>query len=181
LEWNQYEYCLESALAPTGAYTLANFQTTTGWRGSTLTTAGVYQGPGAKMKATDVAPPPGLNYYLIVIAKTDSCIASSVVKDQTETYNTSVSNMEEYSIIGVAENQNNLNGLEIYPNPANDKLTIETTQKSEIEILNIQGQLIKSITSNGKTTIDISELAPGMYFVKVKTENGIAVKKFVKE
>ena len=45
-----------------------------------------------------------------------------------------------------------------------------------------------SLYINGKqhngfktTTIDISALASGMYFVKVKTENGIAVKKFIKE
>jgi uncharacterized protein (TIGR02145 family) len=48
LEWSRYEYCIENNIAPAGSTTLATFQTTTGWRGSS--TAGV--GPGAKMKVT---------------------------------------------------------------------------------------------------------------------------------
>ena len=56
LEWSRYEYCIESTIVPTGATTLATFQTTKWGRGSMLATAGVYQGPGAKMKATAGAP-----------------------------------------------------------------------------------------------------------------------------
>jgi len=69
-----------------------------------------------------------------------------------------------------------------FPNPATNKITIETNGKSEIEISNIAGQILKSIAaSDNTTTIDISTFAKGMYFVKVKTENGIAVKKFIKQ
>jgi len=72
--------------------------------------------------------------------------------------------------------------ISIYPNPASDNLTIESPQKSEIEIVNLQGQLTKSFTAiSNKTTIDVSGFAKGIYFVKVKTKNGVAVKKFVKE
>jgi hypothetical protein len=72
--------------------------------------------------------------------------------------------------------------IEIYPNPANNNLNIKISEKSNIEILNIEGQIIKSICAIDKaTTIDLSDLASGMYFVKAKMENGIEVKKFVKE
>jgi uncharacterized repeat protein (TIGR01451 family) len=72
--------------------------------------------------------------------------------------------------------------ITIFPNPATDKLTIVTLRKSEIEILNIECQLITSLSANeGNTTIDISAFAKGMYFVKVKTNKEITVKKFVKE
>ena len=53
LEWSRYEFCLESTITPTGATSLATFQTTTGWRGSAV--AGV--GPGDKMKATSSNSP----------------------------------------------------------------------------------------------------------------------------
>ena len=54
--------------------------------------------------------------------------------------------------------------------------------RSDIEILNMEGQLMNSTTAiDEQTTIDISGFAPGMYFIKVKTEDGIAVKKFIKE
>jgi len=36
-------------------------------------------------------------------------------------------------------------------------------------------------TEEVHATLDISGFARGMYFIKVKTEKGVAVKKFVKE
>jgi len=84
-------------------------------------------------------------------------------------------------ITGINEYYNEFDVF-IFPNPANDNLTIETPQKSSIEIINIQGQLIKTLTSSGnKTNIDVSALPCGVYIVEVKTEKGMAVKKFVKE
>jgi lysozyme len=79
--------------------------------------------------------------------------------------------------------QNNFNDvLLIYPNPAQDELTIVTPQKSTLEILNIEGQIIKTINSTEKQTIiDLSDLSRGVYIIKAKTEKGIAVKKFIKE
>jgi hypothetical protein len=74
------------------------------------------------------------------------------------------------------------NKFRIYPNPVIDNLTIESQQKSTIEISNIQGQLVKTITaSEGKTNIDVSSFPCGVYVVQVKNENGVAVKKFIKE
>ena len=75
----------------------------------------------------------------------------------------------------------------IYPNPANDNITIENTPLSIIKdeiisVFNIQGQLLlQQPMLQTKTIIDISGFAGGMYYVKVKTEKGVVVKKFVKE
>ncbi|OFY82309.1 MAG: hypothetical protein A3F72_21795 [Bacteroidetes bacterium RIFCSPLOWO2_12_FULL_35_15] len=52
LEWSRYEYCIENTVAPTGATSLATFQTTVGWRGTNSTA-----GPGDKMKATSSNTP----------------------------------------------------------------------------------------------------------------------------
>jgi len=72
--------------------------------------------------------------------------------------------------------------LTIFPNPATDILTIKTLQNPTIEILNVEGQLIKTITIKGnKTSIDVSAFSNGMYFLKAKTENGMTMRKFVKE
>jgi len=82
---------------------------------------------------------------------------------------------------GINELSNSLNIL-VFPNPASDNLTIETLQKSEIEISNIQRQLIKTLATNaGKTNIDVSAFPSGMYFLEVKTGKGIEVRKFIKE
>ena len=70
----------------------------------------------------------------------------------------------------------------VYPNPVKNNITIETPPHSIIEISNIQGQLIKTIATSGtKTNVDVSALPCGVYVVQVKTERGIAVKKFIKE
>ncbi|MGD0709969.1 MAG: GH25 family lysozyme [Bacteroidales bacterium] len=74
------------------------------------------------------------------------------------------------------------NNLIIYPNPANDNITIDFSQKATIEILDIQARLIKTITaSEGKTNVDISAFSSGVYIVEVKTEKCVAVRKFVKK
>ena len=76
----------------------------------------------------------------------------------------------------------NSGDITVYPTPATDILIIETLQKATIEITNIQGQLIKTIATTGnKTNIDVSAFPSGLYLIKVKTENNISVKKFIKE
>ena len=76
------------------------------------------------------------------------------------------------------------NRFEIYPNPVNDKLYIETqtlTQIVTIEIYDIYGRRQKSIVNSQRSTvIDLSDLKSGIYFVKVRTEEGDIVKRFIK-
>ena len=79
--------------------------------------------------------------------------------------------------------QNNFpdNSLNLYPNPANDIIEIESLENADIEILNLNGQLIKRIMALGsKTNVDISMLPKGVYFVKTRSDNKINVMKFIK-
>jgi len=93
----------------------------------------------------------------------------------------SVSSPYNYSWVGLDENIT-INLFEIYPNPATDKLFIDVSMNSEIEILNAEGQILKSmLVNNSHAIIDISGFAEGLYFVKVKNEAGILLKKVVKE
>jgi hypothetical protein len=53
---------------------------------------------------------------------------------------------------------------------------------SDLRIYDVVGNLvIEKNTYINKTNIDVSALPSGVYFVKVKTEKGTAVEKFVKE
>lgn len=68
----------------------------------------------------------------------------------------------------------------IYPNPAQNQLTIECRDqllKSEIVDLNGKSLLI----SGPNLTIDISALNPGMYILKTYTSKGAAGKTFIKQ
>ncbi|HWY38110.1 MAG TPA: GH25 family lysozyme [Bacteroidia bacterium] len=94
------------------------------------------------------------------------------------------------SLIGCTttiQEQASINNFILYPNPAGSKITIEnntlsSTQAEMISIYNMQGQLVlQQQLQNQKAEIDISGLTTGMYFVNIKTEKGMEVKKFVKE
>ncbi len=72
------------------------------------------------------------------------------------------------------------NGINIYPNPVTNLITIElkTKQNSMIEIKDVLGRVVYSSKINTtKTVIDIGGFAKGVYFVEVGNER----KKIVKE
>ncbi|MCX6234230.1 MAG: T9SS type A sorting domain-containing protein [Bacteroidetes bacterium] len=93
-----------------------------------------------------------------------------------------ISKCEFQGTVNITYNNNNESNIAVYPNPATNNITIESLQQAVIEILNIQGQLIKTIAAiSNITTIDISGFARGMYFMKVKTEKEVAVNKFIKQ
>ena len=75
-------------------------------------------------------------------------------------------------------------GINIFPNPANDILNIdfEDDFNDSIDILDLSGKIIISNNQRAKNTIqfDISSLAQGIYFVKLKTDKGGHVSKFIK-
>ena len=73
------------------------------------------------------------------------------------------------------------NSLAIYPNPVKDELTIESGDLTinSVEICDITGKTIQQF--NGGTTINVSQLSSGIYFVKIKTDKGDLTKKVIKE
>ena len=86
--------------------------------------------------------------------------------------------------MGVDEEYISLINTKVYPNPAKDKLTIESNINKLInyDIINIMGQTVySSYLNSGKTNINISEFAKGIYTIKLYSEKGNVVKKFVKE
>jgi hypothetical protein len=71
------------------------------------------------------------------------------------------------------------NELNFYPNPAVDKLVIENrSTNNKYFILNLHGQLIKVVRTGRSNTIQVGDLAPGIYLLK-DSNAGIALK-FVK-
>ena len=121
-----------------------------------------------------------------VMMSSDSLLAeskASVVVPHPVITNTSCYENYECDLPGdIKKNTTDENTIQVYPNPTESTLTIEVRQCAAIEILNIQGRLLKTfITTSNKTNIDVSAFTSGMYFVEVKTEKGIVAKKFIKE
>ena len=72
----------------------------------------------------------------------------------------------------------------IYPNPVIDKLYIETltqTQTLTVEIYDVYGRRQSMVNGQQSTVIDVTDLNSGVYFVKVVTSEGEAVKRFIKK
>ena len=73
----------------------------------------------------------------------------------------------------------------VYPNPANEKIVIETngiSAKNTLYIINIHGQEILTQQTEGfKTEVKIRNLLCGVYFIKIYSDKGSFIAKFVKE
>jgi hypothetical protein len=78
-----------------------------------------------------------------------------------------------------------LTELVAYPNPTKEwvaiKWTSNKTYKAEIQILSMNGSLVKAIKDYSKgSKINISELRPGTYLVRIKIEDNYQIKKIIK-
>lgn len=75
-----------------------------------------------------------------------------------------------------------LNQTVIYPNPVASKVFVQSQNNTldKIEIFNSLGQAIKSVDT-GFNVIDVSDLAAGIYFIKLHAQQKTVCKKFIKE
>jgi len=82
----------------------------------------------------------------------------------------------------VVKEINKSNTFSIYPNPTSTTITMGSTTKGQCTILSINGkQLLQQKIAEPITTVDISNLPCGVYFVKVVEEKGVQLGKFVKQ
>ena len=71
----------------------------------------------------------------------------------------------------------------IYPNPANDRLTIATEANvEEIAIYDIYGRTVsqQDNKSTSQQVVDVANLETGIYFINIKTDKGNVVRRFIK-
>ena len=77
------------------------------------------------------------------------------------------------------------NYLTVYPNPTNDVLNLTAKQAIELQsmaVYNVVGQLVLSVpNAKGVSTVDVSNLTAGTYFLKVVSDKGTSYVKFIKE
>jgi hypothetical protein len=87
-----------------------------------------------------------------------------------------------------AEKVTGLEGLNLFPNPANTTLTINyftpSMENTSIEIYDMMGQLVNTINVNANQgfnsrELDLTSMSNGVYFLKVTQNNNTLTKKFV--
>ena len=106
--------------------------------------------------------------------------------DEVRFYNRALSSVEVTQLYNfdpsTADIENNILSADVsvYPNPAQDFLTISSESKvKEVQILSADGNLV--LSGSNSNAIDVSMLNTGMYFVQCTLENGQKLmKKFIK-
>ena len=89
--------------------------------------------------------------------------AVGVIHDQAHTPGFGV---EEHEDVMVA----------VYPNPAHDKLFVNAENVQHIDIYGVTGQMVMSST---ETEINVSDLEPGMYFVRIICGENIYIERVI--
>lgn len=87
------------------------------------------------------------------------------------------------STVGISE-QNAIENLKVYPNPASTEITVSYASETNIEkvsVYNIGGQEVSSIavesSGENKVSFNVESYSPGIYFVRI----GTATYKFIKQ
>ena len=88
---------------------------------------------------------------------------------------------DPYTIVKTSESEQDISSLNIYPNPVRDIMHIASSESIiEIQIHDQFGRLAIASATN-ISTVDISSLDRGVYFLTVITKEGKSCEKFVKQ
>jgi hypothetical protein len=118
-----------------------------------------------------------LNQNLVFKTENQIAINTNAQEVPTQTQTTNASVTTNISDTFLAQN------VQIYPNPASDILSIEVQnmQLKEVEILDLMGRIIQSYkTENMRFDMPLAQQKAGSYFVKIVSDKGAVVKRFVK-
>jgi PKD repeat protein len=113
-------------------------------------------------------------------APIDPCAVAAF--GETEDYTINI--IDGGSGSGIEENV--LNAVSIYPNPAADLLNVDLSKVSEevetVSILDVTGKVLQTTLVNASKLInfDLSAVANGLYYVRISSANNSVVKQIVK-
>lgn len=107
----------------------------------------------------------GAGTYCVTVTDARDC---SIEKCDTIGFGVGINNPKTYS-------------LNIFPNPASDKISIETAIQQPLYFLlwNNTGKLVSKILLEGNTSFDVNELAAGIYIAEIKSETYSERKKLI--
>lgn len=120
-----------------------------------------------------------INYTLPVsVNENKTSLVAFVYRYSTSAANYEVLNSEEAKLVTQPSGINQLKGsnsvLDVFPNPANEIITVAFGKAEKIRVINMLGETVfeKNVSSNntGVETLNIPEFPPGIYFVNAGNE-----------
>jgi hypothetical protein len=176
LNWDAYE-----------GFPFADYEIYRGTSPSTL--ALLTTVPSNVLSYNDATPPSGNIYYMIEINGNGGCNPSA--RTSSINYNVSMSNYASTFTIGIPAIIDE-NTISIFPNPANEKITVSfnihnktdfSVSLNDVTGRNIFTDNVLQFMGEYKAAKNISSigLCKGVYFLQIKTEQGIYYRKVVVE
>lgn len=162
LIWNSYEG------APVSTYNI--------YRGTNPTNLSLYASvSGSNTSYTDPNPMGTANIYQIELVLPYACTPSKTGQATTR------SNIANDGTTSIDDNEL-LDNLTIAPNPAKGLVTItaENMDIATVKMFSLDGKQVLNMSNfglNAASTIDVSNILPGLYVVSVELENGSVLNK----
>jgi hypothetical protein len=72
---------------------------------------------------------------------------------------------------GLLSSSNDYNAKLIYPNPATSVVTVDNSNLQSLQFCDNAGAIVKSFNGSVPSSIDVSDLKPGMYVVRAQQNN----------
>jgi len=163
-------------------YTGFSYSTFNVYRGNSLNNLHlIAELPTNLFTYTDLAPPLGKVYYLIEVVKPGGCNVGNL-KSTAEYYSSACSNFIYLETANLKDNFTD-EFISIFPDAANNVLNVILKDRSgayNISIFSSEGKEKLTVKIFDDTQIDISNLQPGIYFIKINSDKTQTVQKFIK-
>lgn len=187
----------DSTYTMVGTYTvydtISNIQGCDSLLAITITVNGAIDNSTSTTGVTITSNATGVTYQWIDCGNNSAPIAGETSASYTATTNgdyavvvtdgncSDTSACVSITTVGMEDNWDITNAVSVYPNPVMDLLTINTDHLSisSVSVVSLSGQMLKSTTSVTKT-VDVSDLASGIYFLQVQTDQRVVSKRFIK-
>jgi hypothetical protein len=127
-------------------------------------------------------------FYSLAALSTETNVIFRIVFHSDEAENNLGVVVDDFLISGTLANESfNLNNIQIYPNPSTGIYNISAGNSTidEIVVYDVMGKIInsnKNIQTNGSnSTIDLTSISNGIYFVKITANEQSTVKRIIKK
>jgi uncharacterized repeat protein (TIGR01451 family) len=108
--------------------------------------------------------------------------SASIYFDFNEPIKTNTVTSTYFNFVSSVKDWQTVSSVFLYPNPATQKVNVVATEQiNELVISNISGAILKQLApANLSLEIDLSDVPSGIYFIAVKTANGIKQNRLIK-